>query len=64
MSSSLTKQKANVRSLTEVTFIAVEDKTNKVTWPNRFDESQGFKVHLNIAFQDNTSMIKLFENAN
>ena len=46
----------------EAELIAVDNKISKVIWTKRFTEAQGFKVHLNIVFQDNTSTIKLEEN--
>ena len=62
MSSSLKKQKVNWRSLTEVELITVDDKIVKVIWAKRFTEAQGFKAHLTIVFQDETSTIKFAEN--
>ena len=58
-SSSPTKQKVNSRSSTEADLIAVDDNISKVMWHKRFTEAQGFKVNLNIIFQDDTSTIKL-----
>ena len=62
MLSSSTKQKANPRSSMEAELIAIDDKTSKVAWSKRFTEVQGFKVNLNIVFQDNMSAIKFIEN--
>ena len=42
--------------------IALDDIISKVLWTKRFVESQGFKVLLNVVYQDNTSTIKLAEN--
>jgi hypothetical protein len=60
--SSSTKQKVNSRSSTESELIGVDDKISKVLWVKRFLECQGFKVKLNIIYQDNTSTIRLGEN--
>ena len=60
--SSSIKQKTNSRSSTESELIALDDIISKVLWTKRFVESQGFKVLLNVVYQDNTSTIKLAEN--
>ena len=60
--SSSTKQKVNSRSSTEAELNAVDDKVSKVIWMKRFIESQGFKIKLNVVYQDNTSTIKLLKN--
>ena len=60
--SSSTKQKVNSRSTTEAELIAVDDKVSKIIWSKKFLEHQGFKVNLNIIYQDNTSTIKLMNN--
>ena len=60
--SSSTKQKVNSRSTTEAELIAVDDKVSKIVWSKKFLEHQGFKVNLNIIYQDNTSTIKLMNN--
>ena len=57
-----TKQKVNSRSSTEAELIAVDDRISKILWTKRFIESQGFKVKLNIIYQDNTSTMKLENN--
>ena len=41
---------------------SVDDKISKVTWSTRFTEGLGFRMNLNVAFQDNASTIKLAEN--
>ena len=41
---------------------AVDEKLSKIIRTKKFLESQGFKIKLNIIFQDNTSTIKLQEN--
>ena len=62
VSSSSNKQKANARSSTEAELNAVDDKIAKVLWTKRFIEAQGFKVNLNIIYQDNQSTMKLANN--
>ena len=57
-----TKQKVNSRSSTEAEMNAVDEKLSKIIRTKKFLESQGFKIKLNIIFQDNTSTIKLQEN--
>ena len=54
-----TKQKVNSRSSTEAELVAVDDKIAKIMWTKRFIEHQGFKVMINIIYQDNESTIKL-----
>jgi hypothetical protein len=56
------KQKVNSRSSTEAEIIGVDDKIAKCLWMKRFLEWQGFKIRLNIVYQDNTSSIKLEKN--
>jgi hypothetical protein len=60
--SSSTKQKVNSRSSTGAEMVAVDDKIDKVIWTKRFLEKQGFKVMLNVIYQDNTSTMKLQKN--
>jgi hypothetical protein len=57
-----TKQKVNSRSSTEAELIGVDDRISKILWTKRFIEYQGFKVKLNIIYQDNTSTMKLENN--
>jgi hypothetical protein len=57
-----TKQKVNSRSSTEAELNAVDDKISKVLWVKKFLEAQGFKVMVNVIYQDNESTIKLSEN--
>ena len=57
-----TKQKVNSRSSTEAELVGVDDKISKILWTKRFIEHQGFKIKLNIIYQDNTSTIKLADN--
>jgi hypothetical protein len=56
------KQKVNSRSSMESEIVGVDDEIHKVVWAKRFAEYQGFKVKLNIVFQDNTSSMKLEQN--
>ena len=57
-----TKQKVNSRSSTKAELNAVDEKLSKIIRTKKILESQGFKIKLNIIFQDNTSTIKLQEN--
>ena len=57
-----TKQKTNSRSSTEAELNAVDEKLSKIIQVKKFLECQGFKVKLNIIFQDNTSTMKLQNN--
>jgi hypothetical protein len=57
-----TKQKVNSRSSTEAELIGVDDRISKILWAKRFIEYQGFKIKLNIIYQDNTSTMKLEKN--
>ena len=60
--SSSTKQKVNSRSSTEAELNATDDKISKIIWMKKFIEHQGFKVKLNVIYQDNTSTMKLVNN--
>ena len=40
----------------------MDDKIAKVIWTKKFIECQGFKVKLNIVYQDNQSTLKLANN--
>ena len=57
-----TKQKTNSRSSTEAELNAADEKLSKIIQVKKFLECQGFKVKLNIIFQDNTSTMKLQNN--
>ena len=57
-----TKQKINARSLRESQFIVVDDIIRKIFWTQLFLGFQGFKVKVNIIYQDNTSTMKLQNN--
>eukprot|EP00957_Ditylum_brightwellii_P028920 2184825-Ditylum_brightwellii.AAC.1 len=54
-----TKQKVNSCSSTEAELVAVDEKIAKIMWTKQFIEHQGFKVMINIIYQDNESTIKL-----
>ena len=56
------KQKVNAQSSTEAELIVVDDVVAKILWTKRFIEYQGFKVKLNVLYQDNTSTIKVEKN--
>jgi hypothetical protein len=60
--SSSVKQKTNSRSSTEAELNATDDMISKVIWMKRFIEHQGFKVNLNVVYQDNTSTMELVNN--
>ena len=53
------KQKVNFRSTIESELVGVDNKIAKVTWTKRFIECQGFKIKLNVIYQDNESTLKL-----
>ena len=57
-----TKQKFNARSSAEAELNGVDYKISKILWSKKFIEYQGFKVKLNVIYQDNTSMMKLAQN--
>lgn len=57
-----TKQKVNSRSSTEAELIGVDDRISKVLWVKRFIEYQGFKINLNLIYQDSTSSMRLENN--
>ena len=60
--SASTKQKVNSRSLTEAELNATDEKISKIIKVKKFLEHQGFKIKLNIVYQDNTSTMKLQNN--
>ena len=60
--SSSKKQKTNSRSSTEAELNATDEMLSKIMRIKRFVAGQGFKVKLNIIFQDNTSTMKLQKN--
>ena len=53
------KQKTNSRSSTEAECNATDDMIAKIIKVKKFLEEQGFKVKLNIIYQDNTNTIRL-----
>ena len=57
-----TKQKVNMRSLTEAQLVSVYNNISKVLWKKLFIEAQGHKVTTNVIQRDNTSSMKLEEN--
>ena len=60
--SSSRKQKVDSRSSTEAEFNATDDMISKIIRVKKFLAEQGFKVKLNIIYQDNTSTMKLQNN--
>ena len=48
--------------MTESELIAVDNKITKVIWSKRSIKYQGFKINLNIIYQDNISTLKLMNN--
>ena len=60
--SSSRKQKVNSRSSTEAEFNATDDMISKIIRVKKFLAEQGFKVMLNIIYQDNTSTMRLQNN--
>jgi len=56
------KQKSNARSSTEAELNCIDDKISKILWSKKFIEYQGFKVKVNVIYQDNTSTMKLTQN--
>ena len=60
--SSSIKQKVNSRSSTEAELNATDDMIGKIIWMKKFIEHQGFKVKLNVIYQDNKSTMKLINN--
>jgi len=57
-----TKQKSNARSSTEAELNGVDDKISKNLWSKKFIEYKGFKVKVNVIYQDNTSTMKRAQN--
>ena len=47
-----TKQKVNAKISTESELIGVGNRTSKIFWTRKFLECQGFKVKVNIIYQD------------
>lgn len=56
------KQKNNARNSTECELHGVDKKKGKVIWTKNFIKNQGFKVKLNLVYQENTSTLKLENN--
>ena len=57
-----TKQKLNVNSSTEAKLVGTSEYMPYNAWIKNFLETQGYKVHDNILFQDNQSAIKMEAN--
>jgi hypothetical protein len=58
---SSTKQKLNTRSSTETEIVGADDFMHAICWTRYFMEAQGYKVHDNVLFQDNTKSAILLE---
>ena len=58
VSSISSKQKVNLRSLTETKLIRINDVRSKVLWSKRFIEAQGFPLKATIIYQDKTCLMK------
>ena len=56
------KQKLNVKSSTEAEIVGTSEYMPYNVWVYNFLESQGYKLHENILFQDNQSAIKMETN--
>ena len=56
------KPKYKTRSSTEAEINGVDDKISNILWSKKFIEYQGFKVKVNMIYQDNTSTMKLTQN--
>ena len=54
-----TKQKLNMRSLTESELITADDAMLMILWTNYFLQVQGYKTNARILYQDNQSAILL-----
>ena len=48
--------------MTEAELNETDDMISKIVWMKKFIEHQGFKVKLNVIYQDNTSTMKLVNN--
>ena len=57
-----TEQKVNARSSTDSELVGFNNRIRKILWNQQFLECQGFKVKINIIYQDNISTIKLQKN--
>jgi len=57
-----TKQKSNARNSTEAELNGIDDKIRKFFWSKNFIVNQGFKVKVNVIYQDNKSTMKLAQN--
>ena len=57
-----TRQKSNASCSIEAELNGIDDKISKVLWSKKFIEYQGFKLKVNVIYQDNTSTMKLAQN--
>ena len=59
---SSTSQRINTKSSTENELVAVNEVMPQILWTRYFLESQGYKVHDSVLYQDNQSAILLERN--
>ena len=59
---SSTRQRINTKSSTESELVAVNDVMPQILWTRYFLESQGYKVHDSVLYQDNQSAMLLERN--
>ena len=57
-----TKHKFNLKRFTEAELVGTSEYMPYNVWTKNFLETQGYKIHDNILFQDNQSVIKLEAN--
>ena len=57
------KQKINTKSSTESEVVGASDFLPYIIWASYFLNAQGYKLHRNIFYQDNTSAIKMLKTA-
>ena len=58
------KQKLNMKSSTESEIVGVSDSLPYTIWATYFLKAQGYELHRNIFYQDNTSAIRMLKNGN
>ena len=56
------KEKLNSKSSTEAKTVVVDNFLTRVIWTRYFMKEQGYKIHNNVIYQDNQSVIKLLKN--
>ena len=56
------KEKLNSKSSTEAKTVVVDNFLTWVIWTRYFMKEQGYKIHDNVIYQDNQSVIKLLKN--